>query len=735
MRLDSIEVQNFFNHKYNKIDLTKTGSPLLIQGENGSGKSSLINESLIFAIFGETRMTSVDDAIRIGASEMGVAIKFNLNNQDIEIMREKKRGKSAKLSLSVDGVSKDELLSETQNRINKMFGLSINSFLSSIILKQEDSDFFIKQKPDDRKKIIGEILDLNQYERLEKIARDQRSALKNEIKIEESVYNNIELKDAKVLQSQLQSLNKYIIDFGNQLDSERKELDLIKSTNALAEERLRAAKEINLRNQQLRTMVDNLTRKNVTAMSEITKVAHLLSPSNEQSNEIGQFESVVSHTEENILEAEEAVQCRVKVEVSEPKEKLAQIVNQMLRRLMDERHELAKPLQALVAEQNFAQGRLAKITSLQDPECPTCFRQITTSEHQRLVKDIESVIADLDSKISVISQPVYEIQNKIDTLEKGDVPEIANFKNRITESQSSINLEQEEIASRKASLIEMRSLLRKKIELYQQFQQAKQKSDMLTEQINENKKIIEDLNKQIQPELDTNFDFKPINLKKIQELEANHAKVLRASATIESEIEQNEIQIKRKMELENILREKIHRIGLLDKLCVAFSRKGIPASIIETVLPEIQEIANHFLARMSQNRLNIKFKTTEIQKNGNEKDTLDVEVHDGIDWRRFESFSGGEQFRISLAIRLALSKVLARRANIDLQTIVLDEPGAFLDAQGRDELVSIIMSLKKEFSRVIVMSHLELRDEFDNIVTIKKPSSNDAVLQQKELMN
>ena len=40
---------------------------------------------------------------------------------------------------------------------------------------------------------------------------------------------------------------------------------------------------------------------------------------------------------------------------------------------------------------------------------------------------------------------------------------------------------------------------------------------------------------------------------------------------------------------------------------------------------------------------------------------------------RSELFSGGEAFRINFALRIALSKMLARRAGARLRTLVIDE--------------------------------------------------------------
>jgi len=67
-----------------------------------------------------------------------------------------------------------------------------------------------------------------------------------------------------------------------------------------------------------------------------------------------------------------------------------------------------------------------------------------------------------------------------------------------------------------------------------------------------------------------------------------------------------------------------------------------------------------------------------------------------------------------------LSRILANKANIELKTIILDEPGGSLDSNGRELLVSTIKSLSSFFSRTIIMSHLDLTEDFNDRISIEK---------------
>ena len=90
-------------------------------------------------------------------------------------------------------------------------------------------------------------------------------------------------------------------------------------------------------------------------------------------------------------------------------------------------------------------------------------------------------------------------------------------------------------------------------------------------------------------------------------------------------------------------------------------------------LPEIEVETNELLARMTDNRMHVKIETQRETKKGDVIETLDINISDELGTRNYEMFSGGEAFRINFAIRIALSKLLARRAGAPLPTLVVDE--------------------------------------------------------------
>ncbi len=161
--------------------------------------------------------------------------------------------------------------------------------------------------------------------------------------------------------------------------------------------------------------------------------------------------------------------------------------------------------------------------------------------------------------------------------------------------------------------------------------------------------------------------------------------------------------------------------SIYEDLRLAFGVKGVPAMVIEAAVPEIEEEANRLLARMTGGRMHVRFDTQRETQAGEMRETLEIKIADEVGTRPYENYSGGEQFRVNFAIRIALSRLLARRAGAQLQMLVIDEGFGTQDAQGRERLVEAINAIQDDFARVLVITHVEeLRDAFPTRIEVTK---------------
>ncbi|MHB1134397.1 MAG: AAA family ATPase [Chloroflexota bacterium] len=161
---------------------------------------------------------------------------------------------------------------------------------------------------------------------------------------------------------------------------------------------------------------------------------------------------------------------------------------------------------------------------------------------------------------------------------------------------------------------------------------------------------------------------------------------------------------------------------LYDDLALAFGKKGIQAMIIDSAVPELEDESNLLLSRMTDGRMRLKFETQRAAKTSDAViETLDIRIADELGTRAYELFSGGEAFKVNFAMRIALSKLLARRAGARLELLIIDEGFGTQDAQGRERLVEAINAVSQDFAKILVITHIEeLKDAFPVRIDVTK---------------
>lgn len=161
--------------------------------------------------------------------------------------------------------------------------------------------------------------------------------------------------------------------------------------------------------------------------------------------------------------------------------------------------------------------------------------------------------------------------------------------------------------------------------------------------------------------------------------------------------------------------------AIYDELAVAFGKNGVQALIIDSALPEITDEADRLLSQMTNGRMAVTMSTQRETQRGTVVETLDIKIADELGTRSYEMFSGGEAFRINFALRIALSRLLARRAGAPLPTLVIDEGFGTQDSAGRERLVEAIHAIQDDFRCLLVITHIdELRDAFPVRIDVTK---------------
>ncbi len=178
---------------------------------------------------------------------------------------------------------------------------------------------------------------------------------------------------------------------------------------------------------------------------------------------------------------------------------------------------------------------------------------------------------------------------------------------------------------------------------------------------------------------------------------------------------------------------------IYDELAKAFGKNGIQALVIENILPQLEAESNQILSKLSNNQFHVQFITQKATKGTRTKkasiksakyiDTLDIVIGDANGTRSYETYSGGEAFRINFSIRLALAKLLSQRAGTPLQLLIVDEGFGTQDREGCDQLIAAINAISSDFACILAVTHMpQFREAFQTRIEVHK-TSNGSQLQ------
>jgi exonuclease SbcC len=162
------------------------------------------------------------------------------------------------------------------------------------------------------------------------------------------------------------------------------------------------------------------------------------------------------------------------------------------------------------------------------------------------------------------------------------------------------------------------------------------------------------------------------------------------------------------------------------ELAQAFGKNGIQALMIENILPQLEAETNHILSRLTGNQLHVQIVTQRAGRRASKKttkliDTLDILIADASGTRSYETYSGGEAFRINFSIRLALAKLLAQRAGTSLQMLIVDEGFGTQDSEGCDRLIAAINAISSDFSCILTVTHMpQFKEAFQTRIEVRK---------------
>ena len=184
--------------------------------------------------------------------------------------------------------------------------------------------------------------------------------------------------------------------------------------------------------------------------------------------------------------------------------------------------------------------------------------------------------------------------------------------------------------------------------------------------------------------------------------------LVRARGERESAVESLEALMRRREEIaarRREAREVGSELALHQELDRALT--DLRTDLNQALRPELSELASSFVRDLTNARY------TELEL---DEDYMATLLDEG-DPKAV--ISGGEEDIANLALRLAISQMIAERAGQPLSLLVLDEIFGSLDEERRASVVELLRGLADRFPQVILITHIDsVRDGFDRVIRV-----------------
>lgn len=160
--------------------------------------------------------------------------------------------------------------------------------------------------------------------------------------------------------------------------------------------------------------------------------------------------------------------------------------------------------------------------------------------------------------------------------------------------------------------------------------------------------------------------------------------------------------------------------SLYESVVKVFGPAGVRAHILDSVTPMLNERTAEYLTALSDGNISAVWSTLSSTAKGELKEKFNIEVTNEKGAESFAGLSGGEKRKVRLATMLALQDLVASRATKPIELWIGDEIDDALDTAGLERLMGVLEGKARERGTVLVVSHNELRDWIDNVVTVTK---------------
>ncbi|MDI3340221.1 MAG: SMC family ATPase [Sphaerobacter sp.] len=391
-----------------------------LSGDNGAGKSALL-DAITWALWGKARVNSDRDLIALGASDMEVTFGFILGEQEFRVTRRRRARATSAASLELVACDGDRCrsltgasLRETQQTIDRLLRMDYDTFINSAFILQGRADEFTTKTPALRKQVLGDILNLNEYDRYEELARQELRERERRLRELDQQLLDLDQQLAELprYREAVDALGREIVQLTDQVDALRQRLEAVHERLRALEFTASQREIVRRRRAELDAAIADLERRQVQLHQQIE--AHRAILARRDTIEAGYRELVELRQRESDL----TERLSARQDLIERRRAIEQAIQQATHRLETEIHAVSCQIderRTQVAEKPEVTARLAAVAA-ELAELSSVTAQIAElhaaqaarearrgelqAENKRLRADMEAIKAKLDQVVA-----------------------------------------------------------------------------------------------------------------------------------------------------------------------------------------------------------------------------------------------------------------------------------------------------------------------------------------------
>ncbi|MFQ5568231.1 MAG: AAA family ATPase [Rhodothermales bacterium] len=771
MLLEKIRLRGFLSHygidtgaDIEPVELDFCDAPLwLVHGENGSGKSAAVFDAVSFALYKQHRggKSNFGNLIHQEADFALVEVQFLLENQRYLIQREiKRRGDGAtthdRLFVENQGTWKEKLLDgqKVEQWVTEQLRMPYDTFVATVLLRQGNADAFLEAKAKDRRELLLQLINLKAYQRLGELATRKKNGAESDRK-----RWDMQLADvADVTEDTLKAARATVTKQKGGVEKLSKQIGQMRDTQAQAARAKALATQIATLQKEVKEHQELLAKSKtieeearryyeldaiIPKLQRLQDARGILTFASSQAQ--SHREQVMKHEAALTERAEQlAVANEVLSKASTAREN-AEAAERELGDTIVRARQQGETLRKQLEEHQMLDGTSS---------CPTCGADVSTPESRERVtahyqqidehlKEQQAHVSGLDEKHAtaktLLQNATTSLKNaekahgdaekaiqNVRTLLKQEEISIKKAEGTIHEATAQVTKRQEELPGkwRTHKATEDDDALRELDEERASLIEAPARADTLRDARNASGKI----QGQLQT-LETQRDQIPKAVREIDpdqlqaeldKLEGKHKTCEEALAEAQTDVGRIEEQLEQRKQLIEYHDKAERTRDLYKKLANAFGPQGLQALILRDAQVRVRIAANDTLQRLSGGTWEIELQEDSEELHILAKDNSQPNPDHAL--RAFEYLSGGERFRVAIALAVGIGQSVTGGRTAD--SLLIDEGFGALDDDGRALMIEELHRLSEDVlggGRVIVVSHQEdVQDQFLHRYLISK---------------